>query len=211
MVLSRAIYLFISRKFDCFYFLLLNQQSTEMSSPSEMDLSEERETRPGFVQSVWKALSGSRLPTSEERKRNSPTFEEQDAGMTNREMMSVGPTGFLKKSDVLETDSARVGDVHPRDSPLTFYSDRQLGIDLESNAGRKAGISFAERSRAFPSPPHQPVGFVSEREYVSLDPARQSNVGGTAPSSEQARTHSLRRPNEPSSNNGVSPLGQGDV
>ena len=126
-------------------------------------------------------------------------------------MISVGPTGFLKKPDVLETDPARGGDVRPRDSPLTFYSDRQLGIELESNAGRQAGGGFAECSRVFPSPLHQPVGFVSEREYVFPDPGRQSNVGGTAPSSEQARTHSLRRPNEPSSNNGVSPFGQGDV
>ncbi len=75
-----------------------------MSSSPEVDSSEEQGTRPGFVRWVWQALSGSRLPTSEERMRNTPTFEGQDAGTTNRELISVGPTGFSEKHEELVTD-----------------------------------------------------------------------------------------------------------
>ncbi len=154
-----------------------------MSSSSETHLSEEQGTRQGFVRSVWQALSGSRIPTSEERIRNAPTFGGEDAGTANRDVVPVGPTGFLGKPDVKPdeplTDIARIGEVRLRESPLTFYSDRQLGKELDSNAGRQAGIDFVDRSsRPFSSSPHQhSVGFVSERGLVFPNPARSGTRG----------------------------------
>jgi hypothetical protein len=151
-----------------------------MSSSSEMDLSEEQGKRPGFVQSVWQALSGSRVPTSEERTRKSPVlaFEGQDTGMTNRELAPVGSVGF---SEEIVTDLARVDDIRPRESLLTFYSDRQLGMELDPDTGRQAGIDFAEQnSRAFSSPLHQQptVGFVSGRDLVFSGPTPPLAVRG---------------------------------
>jgi hypothetical protein len=153
-----------------------------MSSSAEMDQSEEQVRRPGFVQSVWQALSGSRIPTSEERTRKSPdpVFEEQDAGTTNRELASVGSVGFAEEK---VTDLARVDEIRPRESPLTFYSDRQLGMELDPDAGRQARIDFAARnSRAFSSPLHpQPtVRFVSGRDLVFSGPTPPLAIRGLA-------------------------------
>ena len=158
-----------------------------MSSSSETHLSEEPGMRQGFARSVWQALSGSRIPTSEEKRGNAPSFGGEDAGTTNREFAPVGPTGFLEKPDVKPdeplTDIVRVGEVRLRESPLTFYSDRQLGKELDSNAGRKAGIDFTDRSsRPFSSSPHQhSVGFVSERGPEFPDPTRSGTRGFVEP------------------------------
>ena len=153
-----------------------------MSSSAELDQSKEQGKRQGFVQSVWQALSGSRVPTTEERTRKSPipVFEGQDAGTTNRELASVGSVGF---SEEKVTDLARVDEIRPRESPLTFYSDRQLGMELNPDAGRQAGIDFAARnSRAFSSPLHpQPtVGFVSGRDLVFSGPIPPLAIRGLA-------------------------------
>jgi hypothetical protein len=182
-----------------------------MSSSSETNLSDEQGTRQGFARSVWQALSGSRIPTSEERMRKAPTFEGEDAGTSNRDGVSVGPTGFSEKPDVkpdeLLTDIARIAEVRLRESPLTFYSDRQLGKELDSNAGRQAGIDFVDRSsRSFSSSPQQhSVGFVSGRSLVFPDPARSGTRGFVEPDFRQPI------PRQYTSSEGPSPrLGQND-
>ncbi len=181
-----------------------------MSSSSETNLSEEQGTRQGFVRSVWQALSGSRILTSEERtrNRNAPDFEGEGAGTANRD---VEPTRFLEKPDVKpdepKTDTVGTGEVSQRESPLTFYSDRQLGKELNSNAGRQAGIDFVDRSsRPFSPPSHQhSVGFVSERGFAFPDPTRSGTQGFVEPDFRQPILRQF------ASSEGPSPrLGQND-
>ncbi len=145
-----------------------------------MDLSEEQRKRPGFAQSVWQALSGSRVPTSEEMTRKSPiqAFEEKDAGMVNRDF---APAGSVGSSEEMITDLARAEEIRPRESPLTFYSNRQLGMELDPDAGRKAGIDFAaQNSRAFSSRLHHhpTVGFVPGRDLVFSGPTPPLAIRG---------------------------------
>lgn len=142
-----------------------------MSSSSEVDQSEEQGTRPGFVRAVWQALSSSRIPTTEETDAMSPapTFGEQDAGVADRKFVPVEAAGF---SEEQVTDSTKIDEIHPRESPLRFYSDRQLGRELDPEAGMLAFGLTERNSRAFSSPLHrQPaVGFVSGRELAFSDP-----------------------------------------
>ncbi len=88
-----------------------------------------------------------------------------------------------------------------------FYSDRQLGIELDPNAGRQAGIDFVgQSSRAFPSSLHQqPVGFVSEQGFDFPDPVRRAVRGFIEPDSRQAIPRQYPHNGEPSPR-----LGQND-
>jgi hypothetical protein len=191
-----------------------------MSSSSEVDSSEEQRKRPGFIQSVMQALSGSRFPTSEERGRKSPspTFEEQDAGMSNR---ILDPAGFSEELastpmggenlrvippptseernppsySILEQERRLNGGVRsmstgnakpdapsPCESPLAFYSDRQLrqlGIELDPNAGRHASVNFVGRHSQVVSPSlHQQSagGYMPGREIAFSDPVSRGFV-----------------------------------
>ncbi len=102
------------------------------------------------------------IPSSESEHFSSYSVPEQERRFNGGIRSILMATGRLEDPQSRESPS-----------PLPFYSDRQLGMELDLNAGRHAGINVVGRHSLAPSPSlyHPTAEVLPAREFAFPNPA----------------------------------------